>query len=132
MRNADTLFFNFGKIIWVPLLLIGVWFQAFGYQHFGSLLTCSFRSLTGIPCPGCGGTRAVYSVFSGHLGQSFRYHPAVIFMIGAYIHFMLLYMYRHRTTASGPVRAIRIEWYAYLLIAVILGQWFVKLARILF
>lgn len=124
---GDTFFFNLGKVIWIPVLLAGIWFQAAGYEILRPLLVCSIRSRTGIPCPGCGGTRALMSFFAGYFVQSIRYHPAIVFSFCAYIHFMFLYMYRYRIKKSEYERRIPVEWYAYLLAALILGQWFVKL-----
>ncbi|MBQ6855594.1 MAG: DUF2752 domain-containing protein, partial [Lachnospiraceae bacterium] len=37
-------------------------------------LPCMFRMLTGLYCPGCGGTRAVKALLTGHPIQSFLYH----------------------------------------------------------
>lgn len=38
---------------------------------------CSLYRFTGWYCPGCGGTRALSALLSGHPLQSFLYHPAV-------------------------------------------------------
>lgn len=38
-------------------------------------LPCVIRSLTGIPCPGCGMTRAWLACFRLRLGEAFSYHP---------------------------------------------------------
>lgn len=38
-------------------------------------LGCPFRHLTGVPCPGCGMSRAWLAVLAGNLGATFRYHP---------------------------------------------------------
>ena len=35
---------------------------------------CTFRGLTGIPCPGCGLLRSMVSVVHGELGKSLEYH----------------------------------------------------------
>ena len=43
-------------------------------------LPCVFYSLTGFYCPGCGGTRAVRALLSGHPVLSFLYHPVVPYM----------------------------------------------------
>ena len=47
------------------VLLVGVW------QGRG----CLFRNLIGIPCPGCGMTRAWLCVLRMDLMAAFRYHP---------------------------------------------------------
>lgn len=40
---------------------------------------CPVHEILGIYCPGCGGTRAVLSLFHGHVLQSLFYNPAVLF-----------------------------------------------------
>lgn len=42
---------------------------------------CLFHSLTGLYCPGCGGTRAVRSLLKGDLRMSFQYHPLVLYTV---------------------------------------------------
>lgn len=42
---------------------------------------CLFRSLTGLYCPGCGGTRAAKFLFCGDIGKSLWYHPLVGYMV---------------------------------------------------
>jgi hypothetical protein len=39
---------------------------------------CPVLFLTGWQCPGCGGTRATYSLFHGDVEQSFRMNPLVL------------------------------------------------------
>ena len=36
---------------------------------------CPFKALTGIPCPGCGMTRAVLHACKGEFREAFYYHP---------------------------------------------------------
>ena len=38
------------------------------------LRECPFRTLTGLPCPGCGLTRSCLCLLRGDLGQSVAYH----------------------------------------------------------
>ena len=40
---------------------------------------CLFHLLTGLYCPGCGGTRAVRAMMAGNLVLSFQYHPLVLY-----------------------------------------------------
>lgn len=41
---------------------------------------CVFHLLTGLYCPGCGGTRAVRYLLEGQLGNSIQYHPLILYM----------------------------------------------------
>jgi hypothetical protein len=38
---------------------------------------CLFQALFGIPCPGCGSTRAAIELFHGHFSEAFAYHPLI-------------------------------------------------------
>ncbi len=46
-------------------------------------MPCMFQLLTGLYCPGCGGTRAVRYLMQGRLLMSLRYHPLVPYMAAA-------------------------------------------------
>jgi hypothetical protein len=39
---------------------------------------CPFHRLTGLYCPGCGSTRALYQLLHGHLSQAVAYNPAMV------------------------------------------------------
>ena len=45
---------------------------------------CVFHSLTGLYCPGCGGTRAILELLRGHILLSLSYHPIVVYTVGLY------------------------------------------------
>jgi Protein of unknown function (DUF2752) len=44
-------------------------------------LACPLRTITGIPCPLCGMTRAVVAAMHGHLLDSLRFNPAGILVV---------------------------------------------------
>lgn len=48
-------------------------------------LPCMFQALTGLYCPGCGGTRAVRALLKGDLWMSFQYHPLVLYTVFAFV-----------------------------------------------
>lgn len=50
-------------------------------QIFGLGLPCAFNKITGLYCPGCGGTRAVRSLIHGNMRMSFQYHPLILYII---------------------------------------------------
>ncbi|MDO5416282.1 MAG: DUF2752 domain-containing protein [Lachnospiraceae bacterium] len=48
------------------------------YQGQG--FPCLFHMLTGLYCPGCGGTRAIRLLLRGEVAKSFVYHPFVPYL----------------------------------------------------
>ena len=66
-------------------VLFGRWSQAFGLvvSVVSFVLTpswhgpalCMYRLLTGLPCPGCGGTRSLVHLAHGRLLESLEFHP---------------------------------------------------------
>ena len=129
--KADTVFYRIGQWIWIPFIIIGFWFARSGYDGYHQLLECTFFKITGLPCPGCGGTRAFYYLFRGDPVKSFLYHPVVLYGIFAWFHFMGFYYYRHHFCGRNACKEIQIPIYLYIAIAVILVQWIVKIFVIL-
>ena len=129
--RGDHELYNLGKIIWIPAIILGFVFSNWGFERFiKGQYRCSFNSVTGLPCPGCGGTRAFVALFKGDIITSFLYNPTVILGIFLYIHFMGLYYYRYHIKKNIMEKPIHPSYYAYALICVILVQWIVKLAII--
>ena len=52
--------------------------------------TCTFRNLTGLPCPGCGLMRSMVSAIHGNVDASLSYHRLGLLTL-AYIFLQLLY-----------------------------------------
>lgn len=91
---------------------------------------CSFKTVTGMYCPGCGGTRAVWCFITGHWIKSFLYHPFVPYCGILYIIFMV-----KGTLAVATKERIRYmkfrNGYIFSGIAIILFQFVIKNALLL-
>lgn len=61
----------------VLLLIILFRLQLLSLDRF--LLPCMLYTLTGVYCPGCGGTRAVLYLLQGHPLKTLIYHPLVFY-----------------------------------------------------
>lgn len=67
-----------------PVLLLVLaagmlWFPQQLSELVGSLSPgCIFRRLTGLECPGCGGTRALRALICGEVWAALRYNPFII------------------------------------------------------
>jgi hypothetical protein len=68
-------FIDFYKIL---LILSGIGLFSFAVSVFTGRSVCVIYSVTGIPCPSCGMTRACFSLLNGDFAASFHYHPLLI------------------------------------------------------
>ena len=125
IQTNEDIFYSLGKIILLPGILGAVFLRYIGREGLGLLPGCVFRRYTGLYCPGCGGTRAVYYLTQGQLIRSFLCHPFVLYMAVVYVAFMAVCFYRrHFSRKTYP--PIRVERYAYVAIAILLFQFVVK------
>lgn len=65
-----------GAILALPMFLlpIGGWLVESGTM---TLARCSFKVLVGVPCMGCGGTRATLNLLHGDIGEAFFFSPMI-------------------------------------------------------
>jgi hypothetical protein len=77
-------------------------------------LACPLRSLTGIPCPLCGMTRACVAAVHGHVAQSLAFNPMGI---------VLLVLATVALVRPSLIRGIRIPMWTVLAAAGALWLW---------
>lgn len=126
MNGTDKIFYVIGLILAGGLIATAI-LQATGILVLTDIdMPCSFRSITGIYCPGCGGTHAVCSLARGAVGQSFCEHPFVPYT--ALCFFVFLTWNTIAMIEGG--RKLRFfhfhTAYVYIGIAIILLQWIIK------
>ena len=81
------------KKIWLLLFLIAYFSVAYAVMnHFG--ISCVFLSLFDIPCPGCGMTRALFSVLRFDYIQALKYNVVISFM--PYVFMYLFFDFKHK------------------------------------
>ena len=124
--EVNQVFYVIGKILFLPMLLLGIWFSYYGFDHSHKLFTCYIRTHLGMICPGCGGTRAVYYLFRGEFLQSLYRNPAVLTGVICYFHFMLTFSIQKHMQRENR-KPIRMEGYVYLVAGVLILQWILKL-----
>ena len=79
-------------------ILLGGWLlsppnRSSPYLHIGRFPipdTCSFKNLTGLPCPGCGLTRSIVAGMHGDFGESLSYHKLGLLTL-AYVCLQFIY-----------------------------------------
>lgn len=96
----------------------------------GIFHACYFRSISGIPCPTCGSTRAVVTLLHGDIIGSVLLNPIGIFLVIVMmgLPFWLVYdLVTKKATLFAAYQkveqTVRIKWIAALLIALIVANW---------
>jgi hypothetical protein len=72
----------FGIAIAIAFLALPLVILLFGNEDIAHRQSyCPFKMLTGFPCPGCGITKSILSVYQGNLAASFGYHIFGLFVV---------------------------------------------------
>ena len=86
---------------------------------------CLFHEWTGLYCPGCGGTRAIKALLSGHPVLSFLYHPLIPYCAVIAAVFAVSYAIYWKT--KNPKFRLYLEnTYVYIGIGIIVINFIVK------
>lgn len=75
----DQVFFVAGWICVAVAVAGMILWKVKGDAFSVSLPQCMIHAVTGLYCPGCGGTRALVAFFHGQFLKSFFYHPIVVY-----------------------------------------------------
>lgn len=86
---------------------------------------CLFRVLTGLYCPGCGGTRAVRELLTGHPVRSFLYYPLVPYSAVVALWLLISHLLYRYTGNERYHRELELG-YVYVGIAVIILNFVIK------
>lgn len=98
---------------------------------------CMLNQLTGLYCPGCGGTRALRYLLSGRLLKSLYYNPIVAYVFFPWIWLLItqsVYIIRKKLHIDNTgllsgrfLRPLTVRpWYIYTGIIILLLQCFIK------
>ncbi len=75
------------------------------------VLPCIFHSVTGLYCPGCGGTRALRLLLHGDILQSLYYHPLVLYGAVLYGWFMVSNSVEYLSRGKYKIGMRYRKWY---------------------
>lgn len=65
-------------VLVVMLVMVGI---VASVAYALSIPICAFHYLTGIPCPGCGMTRACVSLLKGDVLKAFSFNPLAVVLV---------------------------------------------------
>lgn len=111
---------NFGSLLlisWFGLFLV---IHLFGLSRDEAIehlpIFCLFKAITGIPCPGCGMTRAFLELAKGDFVTAFQLNPLSIpfFLV------LIFSAFKFRLPVSGEIRSYLLGF----VLSVILAWWF--------
>ena len=89
--NVVRALYKIGLIILVPLVFLFFFLRtdaAVDYLINGGYY-CTFKSATGLNCPGCGGTRASLYLARLNFAESFKMNATVLVSVILYLFFMI-------------------------------------------
>ncbi len=120
----------FGALLALPLAMLplGAWLVE---SDMMVLAKCSFKVLIGIPCMGCGATRATLNLLHGDVFEALSFSPMMVF-----VYFALLIWGIGSVVSYSTGKRLKVEaanWLAWsvrsALIATPFLNWFYLIAR---
>lgn len=81
--------------------------------------TCLLKSLTGLDCPGCGGTRAMHSLLHGDLAGAAD-HNVIVFLVAPVMAYMLVAYALSQFDVHLPIPRLR-PWMSWIVILGLIG-----------
>lgn len=125
-KKTEQVFYIIGACGLGFALILYLLYQIMPVHLEKFFMPCMFKTVTGLYCPGCGGTRAAAALFKGKFLLSFLYHPIVPYTAVIYI----WYMFSHslERLSRGKIKAGMSYRDAYLWIALglVAGNFLVK------
>lgn len=87
---------------------------------------CAMKQIFGIPCPGCGGTRAIKCLLSGDILDAIYYNAFAVYSIIGYLIFLISRLLQKLT--KGKIKGIKFKsWYLFSALVVLVIQYIIKL-----
>lgn len=88
------------------------------------LIKCTFKTITGLECPGCGSQRALHAFLHGELKQAYLYNPLFIIFI-PYVSAGILFEWFHLKYTYPKIRKLLFGKIAIFIILIIVIFFFI-------
>ena len=123
-RVSHNVFYA-GAVLGITAGMAGLFLAVLRIDLREILPPCSLHTMTGLYCPGCGGTRACYALMQGQVLKSVLAHPLVLYLAAGYILYMLSHLLQIFT--HGKIRGLFFcPYYCYVGIGILLTQFAAK------
>lgn len=124
-KDSEKTLYVLGWLFLAGVLLFlaaAAWLPGFAGMVFAP---CIFHSLTGLYCPGCGGSRALTALVHMDVLKSVIYHPFVLYGGGLYTVFMVTHTVKW--LSHGKIKGLKYrDRYVYFGVALVIGNWILK------
>ncbi|GBC82487.1 hypothetical protein HRbin10_01612 [bacterium HR10] len=126
----------FAQILLVAFIVLFV--RLSSSPPLAPIVLCPFRQLTGLPCPGCGMTRALNALAHGQWARALSLHPLSPIVatgilavgISAFARSLLPPQAQRSRWSMRSERAIATPWILRLMLALALGTWVFRLIHL--
>ncbi len=115
--------------------VVGTGLALVGFAVAHDFPLCPLAGSIGVPCPGCGLTRATLALLHGDVRGAFHLHPLVWLLTPLFALFVGSALWQLLRDPSAPRAAPRMRWngpalnvVAVLLLVVTLGVWLARFA----
>lgn len=99
--NMTMVWYRIGIILIPVLFFFIVLMLVKGDAIVSGQSVCGFLKLTGLKCPGCGGTRAFYELIHFHIWESIKQNPGVLSTFLLYLFFIINTLLCRHTKKAG-------------------------------
>lgn len=125
-KKEERILYWAALILLLAAVLIFIAEKVTGKHLYDFIPPCLFRSLTGLYCPGCGGTRAICFLLQGRLIKSLLYHPLVPYtaVLGGW--YLISHTVELVSKGKYPVGMRYRDVYLYGALGLVLINWTVK------
>ena len=96
-------------------------------DKFLKIPQCSFYKTFGIYCPGCGATRAVYSLYNGQILQSVYYNPIILYLVIMSVWYLITEGISKIIKKENRFFIKNIKIYLYLALIILVLNWIIKI-----
>lgn len=112
------------------LILLGILAGGLGIlwltYDLGFTIPCPFKTVTGIPCPGCGGMRSLDALIQGAFVQALRINPLSVLLIAGIAGSCLWLSWdllRNTNTFDNVIKRLNNRSILWFIIALLIANW---------
>ena len=111
-------------IVIAALLVLGLVYYVVDPASSSAMPKCSFLSLTGYKCPGCGSQRAIHALLHGDVVAAFKHNAFMLISVP----WLLLCLYAESQRTRNPRLYVRLNapLLIWLFLAMILIWWVLR------